>query len=292
MAKTNEPKANATAMPVRAGLWLCVLLGALSGCNNAYEQVSVGKWREISPEAAAALPTTLAVETTQPGSGRAVRPGDFVRARLHPAVAVPSADPQADIVWLWIGVDPIVERAASSRRAEFGWLGSQDLRNAFVGHRLHEKFTLKSAADARRLTTWAPARGFMVFMSSEARPTDTVGTLSPLWSATDIGTLAEVEILQICKAKLFRRTAYLQQWGVIFGWGDIKPQSVRSGTLGWSKIDASCPSPTGTFTVQVGPLYSGEEHYPGELYEWWDSYRRLRPPGLFEEEWAAPLLPR
>ena len=197
-----------------------------------------------------------------------------------------------------MGLEPHTDSPAGRTHVQFGSLGSQGLRNALVGHRLHEKFTLQPATGGERPAAWAPAHGFMVFLSEQPKPTDTVGTFSPLWSATDVDRLlrasdthVEVEILQICEAKLFRRTAYLQQWGVVFGWGDIKPQSARAGTLGWSKLDALCPPPTGAITVQVGPLYTRERHYTGDLYEWWDSYSSLRPPGFFREEWAPASLP-
>ncbi len=278
------------------GLSLCLLVGALAGCNNAYEQISVGRWKQVG--AGTDLATAVAAGTTQPGSGRTVGAGDLVRVRLHVTVpgkpAIESPDPQADIVWLWIGSEPPAAGGEGSQRAEFGSLGSQDLRNALVGRKLHEKFTLTPGPhDA---TVWAPSRGFMVFMSQQPLLTDGTATVSPVWPAIDIDgrvadTHVEMEILQICEAKLFRRTAYLQQWGVVFGWGDFKPPSVRAGTLGWSKLEARCPPPAGELTLQVGPLYSGGKRNVDSLYEWRDSYRRLRPPGFFHEEWEAVSLP-
>ncbi len=275
------------------GLSLCLLVAALAGCNNAYEQISVGRWRAMG--AGPDFASVLAAETTQPGNGRTIGVGDLVSARLHvtvpdkPAMELP---PQADIVWLWVGSDPPAEGAEG---AAFGFLGSQELRTALVGRKLHEKFTLKTPG-LQDATVSVPSRGFMVFMSQQPLLTDGTATVSPVWPAIDIdgrvaGTQVEIEILQICEAKLFHRTAYLQQWGVVFGWGDFKPPSVRAGTLGWSKLEARCPPPAGDLTLQVGPLYSGGQRNAGSLYEWRDSYRRLRPPGFFHEEWEGASLP-
>jgi hypothetical protein len=64
---------------------------------------------------------------------------------------------------------------------------------------------------------------------------------------------ARIEILEICPAaKLYRRTATLTQVGALLNVGESKYASQRSGTLGWTAIDAQCPEPDGTFIFRQG----------------------------------------
>ncbi len=289
----------------RTGLALATLLAAaaLAGCGNAYEQISVGPWQEVGTRQLPELFTNqFAVETTQPGTGRTVNAGDLVEARLQmissgarEQASLP--DTSSRIMWLWVGREPKADTSEGRQHAEFGMLGSPNLRAAFVGRRLHEKFTLK-LWPGQRLRAWVPAHAFLVYLSQQPQIISNSVEFSALWPDINLdglmqspGAIAEVEVLQACEATLSHRTAYLQQWGAIFGWGDFRPPSVRAGTLGWSKIDARCPPPDGDVTLQVGPLYSSERTYVGQLYEWRDSYRRLRPPGFFREEWMPAPLP-
>jgi hypothetical protein len=105
----------------------------------------------------------------------------------------------------------------------------------------------------------------------------------PDWPYLELSSLgdarrasAEMEILNICDAKLFRRTATLIQKGMIVTFGDAKYAFNRKGTLGWSAIDAQCPGPEGHVRFQAEPFY----HYQttansNALADWESSYIRL-----------------
>jgi hypothetical protein len=58
---------------------------ALSGCGNAYEHISVGEWEDLDKglSGGPAVMPEYTVDTTQAGSGRAVRYGELVKVRLQ-----------------------------------------------------------------------------------------------------------------------------------------------------------------------------------------------------------------
>jgi hypothetical protein len=84
---------------------------------------------------------------------------------------------------------------------------------------------------------------------------------------------AQIEILAVCKARLYRRTATLTQRGLVVTSGDAKYGNSRKGTLGWTAIDAQCPAP--------------DAKDPWLLADWSSSYLRLRAPAEHPEEWIV-----
>jgi hypothetical protein len=98
---------------------------------------------------------------------------------------------------------------------------------------------------------------------------------------------AQIEIINICKARLFRRTATLDQRGFVWSSGDAGYPTERKGTLGSTAIDAQCPGPDGHIRFQAGPFYpGGGASDRSRLADWGGSYVRLRPPEKYPQEWA------
>lgn len=110
-----------------------------------------------------------------------------------------------------------------------------------------------------------------------------------LYSQTGGSPSAQVEILEICPAaKVYRRTATMTQVGIVLGISDRKYPIVRTGTLGWTAIDAHCPAPDGHVRFEAGPFYYVNGLDPDLLTNWSLSYRELRPPAKHPQEWQAP----
>jgi hypothetical protein len=84
----------------------------------------------------------------------------------------------------------------------------------------------------------------------------------------------------------------LNQTGAISATGDAHYASARSGTLGWTAIEAQCPAPDGKVRFQAGPLYhTGESESRTWLADWSSSYLRVRPPRRHPEEWQEIVEP-
>jgi hypothetical protein len=92
----------------------------------------------------------------------------------------------------------------------------------------------------------------------------------------------EIEILDACAATLQRRTATVTQWGKAFNLLDSSHPTSRSGTLGWTALEADCAAPLGTVRFEIGPLYA-KQH---ELLDWESSYRRAS----LEDSWLGLAL--
>jgi hypothetical protein len=276
---------------------------ALAGCGNAYEQLSMGRWREVGE---AQLPIAkesgaFVVTTSVPGEGPVVRAGDLVKAR----VAVTTVDmfgstknnPEPQEVWVWTGREPqVTPEQFLADVYSFGTLGSARARIALIGRHLHEQFEIHLQPWADTAARNLPLRGIIDDpLSRLAVAAQIKGQLAaPLeWPALSLRSQtggspsARAEILEICSARLYRRTATMTQLGVILASGDVRYGSWRKGTLGWTAIDAQCPAPDGRVRFQAGPFYYFNPHDPGLLADWGVSYRRLRPPERFPEEWRV-----
>jgi hypothetical protein len=281
---------------------------ALSGCGNAFEKITIGKWVEVgrseAPETPEpADPGRFIIETTQPGNGRAVMPGDLVKARLQVTTSGEQLEPllrKPQTIWLWVGSEPPADtRTPRSTFAFYGSLGPAAFRKALIGRKLRETFTLRSAPGAENSSYTLPLRALAAdFPDVDGVPefVSIAGNRvpSPTWPHVLLSlhdSVASVEILQVCEAKLFRRTAVLRQAGIWFLWEGGGLPVVRKGELGWSMIDARCPSPEGHFRLQAGPFRTGEYGRASELLAWPHSYVELRPPRMFPEEWFLERMP-
>jgi hypothetical protein len=280
---------------------VCLALGA---CGNAYEHITVGEWQEVGkaepPEWA---PDRAYVVTTQSqGSGPTVEAGDLVKASLRviaePATpSVSEKEPEAHTVWVWTGRLPKVEVSGEPTfdMDTFGDVGVGRARIAFIGRRLHEQFEMHMQPGSRGGADALPVRGIIGNEYASLNVSAEIGgrRAAPLeWPSVQLTRngvgqpAAAIEILNICKARLFRRSATLVQRGTAAGWGDVGYEKKRQGTLGWTAIDAQCPGPDGHVHFQAGPFnHSGTGGM--RLLDLGASYMRLRPPGKHPEEWRV-----
>lgn len=275
-------------------VWLAAAF-SLSGCGNARQSINVGEWTEVET----ALPPVsvgdaYTVETTQSGNGRVVSPGDLVKARLQVVTADPAT--AAHDVWVWVGREPTPDprRQPPDTSARYGDMGSARFREALIGRRLHETFFLRGIAyPSGSGDEFVPFFAFQIgeILGGLGATADDEAVAPPLaWPVVKLRVpndapeiRAHVEILQVCDARLYQRTAIMRQWGIIlFEWGG-NPPVARKTELGWSKIEADCPAPEGRLQVQIGPLSSSWH----SARRWDHTYLELRPPSRFPEEWSA-----
>lgn len=286
-----------------------VLLGAiglLTGCGNAYQHLTMGEWREVGQAEAPMAPAkdAFVVTTLDPGEGLPVQAGDLVKALVTVTKVGKGRDgtsytrnlpPQA--VWVWTGREPAGEPPPGWDFGTFGMMGDPHSRALFIGRRLHAQLELQGAPGYRGYWADLPVRVFIDYRFSRMHGALIDGHYfeTPQWPElllTDdaVTTSARVEILEICHdAKLYRRTATLTQYGVLFGWGDDRGhQTERQGTLGWSALEAECPEPDGRIRFQAGPFYDSESQNGNgaRLVDWDGSYKALRPPDKHPEEWG------
>jgi hypothetical protein len=219
-----------------------------------------------------------------------------VKARLQ---AVEKGEVSADQdVWVWVGREPRLQ--PGDRRptsAAFGDLGPPRFRAALIGRRLHDKFTLRGSFDfpsVGAVPVYAIFTSSLTYHRLAEVIVDGKVMSSPTWPGVQLNpprdapdVVAHVEILQVCEATLYRRTAVMRQWGIPFRWGTGGPANVRRGELGWTMIEAHCPPPAGEVRVQAGPFFDPDPQSADELHNWPNSYADLRPPSEFPEEWEA-----
>ena len=285
-------------------LYGLALVTLLVGCGNAHEHLSMGEWREMGEASPPDIDEEEAFVVTMnaPGDGPAVRAGDLVKAIVTSTTVDDTAstrsNPRPQVIWVWTGRE---REAASpsdpgSDPATFGWLGGARPRNAFIGRRLHEKFEIHLAPGVSPQTGNLPVRGIIDYKFSRLNVAASIhGQWAgpPEWpelSLRDLGggsPAARLEVLEICPARLWRRTAILTQFGFIFSVGDVRYGNSRRGILGWTALDAQCPGPDGHVRFQAGPFYEGRIRDPALLADWGASYKALRPPEKYPEEWQV-----
>jgi hypothetical protein len=271
----------------------------LTGCGNAYESIDVGNWTEVGQ---AKLPIDLrpgeySITILEPGHDQMVVPGDLVHARV--TVTTGGASNPSEDVWVWTGQEPEASGSPSARAVSiFGGLGSARLRRVFNGRYLGEVFSIELLGAKEHGGDFLPLRGIwqdQLFAGQRRLQAQALinGQLCypPEWKTLQLESSrthpisATIKILNLCSAHLLRRTAHLKQKGYVMGWGDSHYEVERTGTLGWTALDADCPAPDGHVRIQAGPFYD-HANARDRLAEWSNSYKRLRPPKDFPEEWA------
>ena len=249
----------------------------------------MGKAEPPVPMAKGAFVVTTSIE----GSGPAVSPGDLVKARVRTLRAH-----GVQTVWVWTGREP--ESAVGAQRQAdvdtFGDLGLGRARIALIGRRLHERFEIHLEPAADQYVDAFPLRGISITQFGALEKVEQIRgrwLAPPVWPELPLGSSAvgqssaDIEIINICKARLFRRTATLDQRGLVWASGDAGYAKERKGTLGWTAIDAQCPEPDGHIRFQAGPFYHSVRASEGNrLADWGESYVRLRPPEKYPKEWV------
>jgi hypothetical protein len=236
---------------------------ALAGCGNAYESVSVGDWQE----AGTAQPPTrdvvelrgnLIVKELAAGRGNKVKAGDLVHIRISAKEGrfVPNDDSaQRQVIWLWVGRDP--ELGASSYYLNWGSPGSARLRKELVGRAVGDRLEARLEPTAEGLIA-LPVKGL------EVRGSLLGANIEP-WPRFEFDkkTSVEIEILDACAARMFKRTAAIRQFGFIVGMFGSASTTARQGELHWSALEAQCPHQLVRF--EIGPLYSPDARTVGRL---------------------------
>jgi hypothetical protein len=286
-------------------MWTAAAAG-LAACGNAYEHISVGEWQEVGQAQPPAPRETGAfiVTTNVEGDGPEVGAGDLVKAKV--LVTTPygydvgytiTRDPK--IIWVWTGRAPQVgEDQLLTDLYTFGYLGDERIRLTFIGRRPHEQFEIHLQPGAQSSTEEIPLRAIIDNPRSQLRVEGEIGGKFavplewPGFYLSDPDKLmgsssAQIEVLAVCKARLYRRTAILTQRGLVATSGDVKYGNSRKGTLGWTAIDAQCPAPDGHIRLQAGPFYYFDAKDPWLLADWSSSYLRLRAPAEHPEEWIV-----
>ncbi len=254
----------------------------LAGCGNAYESLSIGPWRE----AGVALPpvsepkANLIVTQIAPGTGRIVAPGDLVRIRVAPKNGrLTSFEvnylnlPATYDVWLWTGREP--PTANYSEFMSWGSLGSARLRASLIGKALHERLEITLHPETQTVVD-IPLNGFTVQHFSVLQQSE-----NP-WPEVHLerGKQVEIEILDACPGRLYRRSATLRQVGYIPGMFGSNFDTFRTDTLHWSALEGDCGGATNSVRLEIGPLHYDIGGQTPSLYNWRRSYRTLS---------AAPL---
>ena len=267
--------------PAVVGWTLALLI--LAGCES--ESLSMGKWQQVGIREApiSALRGDARIELLEAGTGRTVEAGDLVKIRVTVTQRVNQDVTKFDpvVAWLWTGREP--EPRTFESLSQWGDLGSARIRKTLIGRRIGDRFRFALSAGAKGEEIIAK-NGFAVAdayaphehgqpIGSYKWPRFVVGRPPYEWSEVH----SEVELLNACAGSLYKRTAVLRQRGTIFNIFEMAYNSEREGTLRWSALEANCPAPDGKVRLEVGPLYYTLGREGRMLFNWSDSYRRLRP---------------
>jgi hypothetical protein len=260
-----------------AGLAMVAFLG---GCGNAYESVSVGDWQEVgrSLPPSADMPVArgdLVVTRLTEGRGASVKAGDLVQVQIsakeghfQPSGMSPVEFPQMQVVWLWVGQEPPLTSYKDFMNQ--GSLGSSRLRTNLIGRSVGDRLRARLEPTAQGSIT-IPLKGFTV--GGAATLDDRGGSLWPEFRFGQ-GVAVEVEVLDVCAGKMFRKVAAIQQYGYIMNMFDSGWQTSRRGELQWSAVEGRCAERGQTVRFEIGPLYYPSREDP-TLYHWRYSYRDL-----------------
>ena len=264
--------------------WILGLL-VLAGCEG--ESLSMGEWRQVGIRQApiSALRGDARIELLEAGTGRTVEAGDLVKIRVTVTQRVNQDVTKFDpvVAWLWTGREP--EPRTFESVSQWGDLGSARIRQALIARRIGDRFQFALSAGAKgeeilAKNGFAAADAYAPYergepIGSYKWPRFVVGRPPYEWSEVH----SEVEVLNACPGSLYRRTAVLRQRGAIFNMFEMSYRSEREGTLRWSALEASCPGPDNKVRLEVGPLYYLRGREARMLFNWSDSYHRLRPAG-------------
>jgi hypothetical protein len=273
------------ALTSRANALLALLaVLVLTGCGNAYESISIDEWREVGsaqPPVDTSEPRgNLIVTRIFEGSGKPVKPGDLVEIRIRsidgrykPSHTEAFGFPQTQVLWLWVGQDPTLN--SYNEFMNWGSPGSERLRRMLIGKAVRDRLEVRLEPTAQGQIE-IPLNGFTVQMRSvpdENHPNP--------WPEIhfDQKTKVEIEVLNACEAKMFRKTAAIEQFGYILNMFDSAWRTSRRGGLNWSALEAQCPQPVGKIRFEIGPLYFPTAGGPS-LYHWRYRYAQLGQEGI------------
>lgn len=287
------------------GFSLVLACACLGACGNASESIEVSSWQQVGTRQEPTTDMTGMVTTSlAAGTGRAVAAGDLVKLRL--VVARECKGPGEEFIgrsapeeiWLWTGREPSPQRPDQNEfqdRLRWGDLGSPRFRTTLIGRYVGEKLRIQRAKPVHFESI--PLRGFSLF---EIEHVATLfqrrdETRWPWWEVASSTVWSEVEILAACEGSLHRRTATISQTGSVTSmFGQRHFSSERQDKIRWSALEGKCEAGEPAVRLEIGPMYFVHitQWQPTNLYQWSASYRRLRPPDKFPEEYNVATIPR
>lgn len=268
----------------------------LQGCGNAHDSLSVEAWSEVGKNLPPieTLKGELLARVTQPGTGKTVNAGDLVKIGIRKiytnrATGEVTRLSTQKTIWLWVGQEP--EHRDWRNLNSWGNLGSPRLRKLLIARAVGEKFEIKLEDTAEGFVE-IPVYGFSL-------PLEKGYTLNPdaiTWPGIKLGysvprgtPLAEIEILNSCPGHLYRRSGVLKQWGYVPNAFETNYKFNRQGTLRWSAVEGVCEPPAGNVRLEIGPIYFYKDRSELSLYNWTYSFRNLRPPTEYPEDYKSAL---
>lgn len=226
------------------------------------------------------------VETVTPGTGPEVKPGNLVKIRLRVLSSSEKnfgQDPHE--MMIYVGRTDFEDRwEAFGTTPAFGFdLGSLKIRRAIIGRRVGEHFRIQRPEHENakysygepsefvpfkailvKKPDWTPS--YMAFVRSYEFPRDPPLSSRylnlPYIALAGEHIEAEIEVTDICEAKLFMREARLLQAGMVFTWGG-GPDTVRISDYQWVAISGKCSSDNEPIRIEAGPKYMGGQRWMG-----------------------------
>lgn len=268
----------------KAVLWLIkvpLIAIYLSGCGNMVQTTSAGKWQDVQTSDKPA-PSEWEYETSRlrEGSGSQVKRHDLVKIgmRVIAGSYLNTVVNQRDTheMWVYAGAAVGEQTGVNERPFQFS-LGSAALRNALVGRRVGERFlAIERAQRGSSFAEKIPAKA-LIF---ELEITPPFSMAVPKWKNRLDGRLEghlsfielmssdkrrghitfDVEVLDTCPAKLFKKDGTMLQIGHMSGswWhgdGGRPSSNSRDGLLQWGAVEAKCDkSEEKPIRIEAGPI--------------------------------------
>lgn len=266
--------------------WMA-LIPFLPSCGNFSEDVQIGKWAEggrpVSPSPTPRRDVILSV--VNPGNGPYIRAGDLIQLRV--AVTKKRKDGSVESLpekrlWLWTGT-------ADSGEDTWGNLGDDFFRAKLIGKRVGSRIVVSPSTDEKvpEGKVLIPLYGFYFDNAGGSERYGGGGSENlEISNRSDWGSRAlitsEIEILQRCKGKLYRRTSTVSQWGYVFDPFKNIPVS-RSDKFRSSALHGVCAKPEVDVWLTTGP-----NGHKGVLRQGIYTFWRLHPESKYPEDYWRP----
>ncbi|HEX8988147.1 MAG TPA: hypothetical protein VF816_09300 [Rhodocyclaceae bacterium] len=265
------------------------------GSVSASQTITAGAWNQV-PISDKPAPSRWEYETSRlrDGTGKEVRRGELVRIGMR-IVAGAGAFNARDRheMWVFAGAphdEENVRRRVSTNSyrlagtpppildtTEFEFsLGSASLRNALVGRRVGERFVaLDRAEHGTQLPEFVPAKALIFpFDADDGRWAEPKWDKTSRWdsegripfielqSSNDsrrFSITLDIEVLESCPAKLFKKDGVMHQVGYKRGClvhcdGGHPSSTERVGHLQWAAVEARCEGMSAPMRIEAGPL--------------------------------------
>lgn len=266
-------------------LWTSILF--LPSCGNFSEDVQIGKWavggRPVPPSPTPRRDVILSV--VNPGTGPYIQAGDLIQLRVaiskkHTNGSVENLPEKR--LWLWTGT-------ADSGEDTWGNLGDDFFRAKLIGKRVGSRIVVSPSTDEKvpEGKVLIPLYGFYFGNDGNSERYGGGGSENlEISNRSDWGSRAlitsEIEILQRCQGKLYRRTSTVSQWGYVFDPFKNVPVS-RSAQFRSSALHGVCAKPEVDVWLTTGP-----NGHKGVLRQGIYTFWRLHPESKYPEDYWRP----